>query len=191
MCKTYSMARRTLESELADIVNLSVLKEQVSLKELHSRVTKETNNQTKRSLEQKVIALKILVLNNMKYEQTGKEVGVTRKTLWLWWKQYGNMIAKTNPVEEVAIALENDLAGVISNFYASTRKSLKKLDALVDKADTVRQIYPVVEVLKATMEIIKLDIEKKNADGKVQGADFFMNVHQMMVNNIYGDGDKD
>jgi transposase-like protein len=171
--------------KLNEIANLSVLKEKLTLQELHKRVVRVTNLKKTRSSEQKIIALKILILNEMRYEQTAKEVGVTRKTLWAWWKQYGEMMEVSKPSEEIAQAIENDMASLMFDVYASARKTIKKLDTLVDKTDNAKQIYPVVEALRATTEFIKIDMEKnKNGGGQVQGTDFFMNIYNTMINNL-------
>lgn len=178
------MARRKIIPDKSEVNKLAISKEQLSLKELHDRVIKETNNKKGRTLEQKIIALKILKLNNMKYTLTSGQVGVTKKTLWLWWQQYGETITISEPEYYIAETVENDLALLMKDAYNSVRKSIKKLDQLVDQATSVRHIYPVVEALRACIEVIKLD-KQNNGDGDKED-DFFGNVYKMMT----GDGNK-
>ena len=172
------MARRKIKPDKSEVNKLTISKEQLSLKELLHRVKKEPNPRKERSLEQKIIALKILQLNNMQYTRTSEQVCVTRKTLHAWWLQYGEMITIAEPEYYIAETVENDLAVLMKDAYSSARKSIKKIDQLVDKTDTPRQIYVVVEALNSSIEIIKLD--HKEGDGLRPGS-FFKDLMDLIV----------
>jgi len=159
----------------------------LSIAEIHRRLDKREKGK-RFNLEQKVLILKLLQLNEMSYTKTSQEVGMRRETL------YGDVVFTAEPDYAIAKRIETDIAIAqgqsLKEWYDLLDKSAKKLGALVDNATGTRSIYAIVEAVKASTEVIKLNKELSDT-GKVPGADFFMNVHQMMVNNIYGDGNED
>jgi transposase-like protein len=185
------MAERKSE-DLIELNKLQVFRETHTLTELHKMVTRVTNNQEKRSLEQKIIALKILMLNDMQYKKTAEETGVTKKTLWLWWKQYGNMMTVVNPSEEIAIQLENNLAGLMNDVYECSRVVAKKMKELAEKANSVKDLRSVSDSLRAYAELIKIENQgKAGAGGEGQVNNFYTQINEMMVQNQFkNDGDK-
>lgn len=186
------MARSKVVPDLIELNNLSVFKDTLSLTQLTDRVEIPSNKNINRSLEQKIIALKILMLNDMKYTMTGKVVGVTKETLASWWRTYGVMMTKTNPSQEIAQQVENDLAGLMSEIYTASRDLVKKMSMVADKASAVKDLYPMAEVFKSYSALIIKEIEsKKTGDGKIPGGDWYMNIHNMMIKNTYGDGNED
>lgn len=188
LIKRIPMPRRKATFDKSEISNLPLLKEQLCLKVLLQRVEKDGTFKKERSLEQKIIALKILILNMMQWTLTARQCNVDRKTLYSWWKQYGELITQSKPEQQIAEAIENDLAILMRDVYTSARKTIKKLDSLVDKADTVRQMYPVSEALRVLIEIIKMDIEL-NKSKKIKGNEFNMGIFNQMITNQYGNTD--
>lgn len=183
------MARSKVEFSKAEVMSLPVMKEQLSLKMLLDRVKIDANKRKERSLEQKIIAVKILILNDMQYSRTCEQVSINRKTLYRWWEQYGELIENITPDYEVATMVENDLALLMQDAYDSARKTIKKLNKLVDKADTPRQIYPVVEALRSVTEVVKVGIEKdKEGDGGDRGGGFFKDLMELSIHMSKKDG---
>ena len=188
------MARKKNKEDLSTIANLPILNENSSVELLLKRVKNGERKNKEKTTEQKLIILKILALNSMQWSLTATQVGIDRKTLRNWWGMYGELINEAEPKGSLVQEIINDVAVAqglsLIEWYELLDKSAKKLGILVDNAIGTRSIYAIVEAVKASTEVIKLNKELSDT-GKVQDADFFMNVHQMMVNNIYGDGNKD
>jgi transposase-like protein len=183
------MPRKKSIADLASMSSLPILNEDASIQSLLNRVQKEQNRQVDRSPEQKIIALKILVLNLMQWTTTARQVGVDRKTLHKWWEQYGELIKKTDPEKEIVQTIENDVAiargDSLKEWYGLLDDSAKKLRELVNQSTGSRSIYPIVEAVKAATEVIKTDKEV-NSPGGAGGLDFYTNVYNTMINNTYG-----
>ena len=147
-------------------------------------------------MEQIVIILKILQLNGLNYSQTLEDCNnvITRSGLVYWVKKYGPQVLSTTPVEDIAQRIETDIA-VIKNevqteAYLLIKNNLKRMNAICQDVTGVRGIYALAEAIRATAEVIKMEKELSDL-GKPKGSDFFMNIHNMMVNNTYGiDGNK-
>lgn len=186
------MARSKVVPDLTEVNNLAVFRANLSLTELRNRVVIPTNKKENRSLEQKIIALKILMLNNMKYTETGRIVGVTKETLASWWRTYGNMLQVINPSEEIAIQLENNLAGLMNDVYECSRVVAKKMKELAEKANSVKDLRSVSDSLRAYAELIKIENQGKvGAGGEGQVNNFYTQINEMMVQNQFkNDGDK-
>ena len=186
------MAERKSE-DLIELNKLAVYRENLSLTELKERVIKVTNSKMNRSLEQKIIALKILMLNDMKYTETGIMVGVTKHTMLNWWKQYGNMMTVVNPSEEIAIQLENNLAGLMNDVYDCSRVVARKMKELAEKANSIKDLRSVSDSLRAYAELIKIENQGKGgAGGEGQVNNFYTQINEMMVQNQFkSNGDKD
>lgn len=188
------MPRRKVIPINSDIITLPILEEQLSLKVLLHRVKKESNPRKERSLEQKIIALKILVLNNMQWSATAKQVGVDRKTIHNWWVQYGELIKKTEPEKQIVKAIATDVAiargDSMREWYDLLEDSAKKLRKLVNESTGTRSIYAIVEAVKASAEVIKTDNEV-NGKEKDKGNEFYTNIFNTIIENKYGkDGNK-
>jgi hypothetical protein len=185
------MPRRKEEINESIIAKFSVVKENLTLNELLRRVQKEHNIKKKRSLEQKIIALKILQLNNMQYSLTGRQVGVTRKTLMLWWKQYGEMIKIVQPEHAVLEAVITDVvinqSNTIKKAYKVIDDSLDKIGILIEKARGTKSIYAISKALISISEIIKTinGIEK---DGGGKANNYYTDIWNMMIKNAVNNG---
>lgn len=186
------MPRKNSKEDRSAIAILPILNEDVSLQLLLKRVQKPDNKRDDRSPEQKIIALKILILNMMQWTLTARQCFVNRRTLHKWWNLYGDLIKKTEPEKDLIKNITTDVAVAqgesLKEWYELLDKSAKKLGLLVDSATGTRSIYAIVEAVKASTEVIKLNKELSDS-GKVQGADFFMGIHNLMIQNIYGNED--
>ena len=176
--------------DISELTKLSVFNETLGLQELHARVIRVTKKKQPRSLEQKIIALKILILNNMRYDLTENETGVTRKTLWTWWKEYGPMMKATVPSRQIAQELEDNRAGLINDVYENSRVIAKKIRELAEKTTDIRQLKAINESFKNYTEyLLKAEGQTGGGDGQVNN--FYTNINEMMVQNqIKPNGDK-
>jgi DNA-binding XRE family transcriptional regulator len=148
------------------------------------------------NIEQKLLVLKLLQLNEMDYTQTAKQVGIVRQTISVWEKQYGAVMFNSKPAVMLAEKIENDLAVIqrdtMKNTYRTINLGLNKCQELIGKATSPRQLYAVKEAILASVEVIK--VEKLILPDQPQKNDFFMQIHNLMINNyphLKDNGNKD
>lgn len=175
------MSRRKIIPEAEDIKSLVEITSNKPLNTLLNWVKKELNSRKGHTLEQQIVILKILQLNNMRYSVTSEQTGVSRKTLYRWWRQHGDILKESEPEYVIAQSVENELASLKSDTYKSLRKSIKKMDELVEKTSTPRHIYAVKEALIAEIEVLKLNNEVNDSDEKEDT--FFSDIYKMMMDD--------
>jgi hypothetical protein len=138
------------------------------------------------SLDQKVMIMKLLQLSGMDYMEISKETGVSRTTFYQWKMELGDTVFTSEPGARIAEKLETDLAilqtDTMRKAYGVINNTFNKMDELISKARSVRDIYPLAEALKACVEIIK--IEKLNLPEQPKVNNYFMQIHEFMVNNL-------
>jgi len=188
------MARKKNKEDLSAIANLPILNEDSSVELLLKRVKNGERMGKEKTTEQKLIILKILALNSMQWTLTANQVGIDRKTLRNWWGMYGELINEAEPIGPLVQEITNEVTiarGLsLKEWYGLMDDSAKKLREHVNQSKGTRSIYAIVEAVRASTEVIKLEKEMSST-GEVPGGDFFMGIHNMMVKNIYGDGNKD
>ena len=177
------------------IKNIAEKCKNLSIEELKKKLlSRTTRNPKPPTLEQKVLILKLLQLNDMKYRETEKMVNVSRQTIAKWVRDIGPIVFTSEPEKIVAKEIETSLAVIqgdtLKKAYRMLNFGLDKLHDLASQATGTRGIYAVAEAIRATTEVIKIEKDLGDA-GKVQGTEFFMNVHNLMIQNKYGNGNSD
>jgi hypothetical protein len=180
----------------------------IQTQKINERIKKYSKDQIKKKLEgrrnrvftteQKLLILKLLQLNDMDYTQTVKDASMSsRPAIYKWEKEYGKLVFAHDPgvVTKAIEKIETDLAvlqaDTMRKTYRTINKGLDKMDELIDKTTSPRQIYAIKEAILASVEVIK--VEKFNLPEQPKVNNYFMAIHELMVNNLphVKNGDKD
>lgn len=145
----------------SEIAILNKTNEHLDRKMLLHCIQKETSKKRERSLEQKIMILKLLQVNEMNYKHTSDLIGVSRKALNKWWGQYGEILKESEPEYVIAQTVENNLAQLMDDTYNETRKAIKKMGQLIEKTDNPRHIYAVKEAVSSMVEVLKLNKQEE------------------------------
>ena len=115
----------------------------------------EKNPDGKRTLAYKVSILDILRRNNYNYWATQKETGVPQNTLRYWQHKHGPTIdealsqdvAMAEVVVDSLVSMETELNKFTSHAVRTKMKALKKIDAMIAREKSTRNLIEVVKVL--------------------------------------------
>jgi hypothetical protein len=138
------------------------------------------------TLEQKILALKLLQLNSMDFSMTERQIGVTRKSLYRWQQALGTVAFEAEPEYRIAEKIETSLAMIKSNVltksYNSLSNGIDKIDTLIASANSIKNMHAVTEGVLAIVEVLK--IEKETVPDQPKANNFFMDIHNLMMANI-------
>ena len=138
------------------------------------------------TLEQKILILKYLQLTDMDHTKTSRDLKVSRPIMYKWIEEFGETVFEAEPEARISQKLETDLDILRQNAiilsYQTINATLSKFNELIEKATTPRQIHSVTEAMLATVEFIKT--EKEKVPEKPVVNDFYMEIHNLMMNNI-------
>ena len=172
-----------------ELISTAKKYQDLSIAEIKKQLS--TRQGRKFSTEQKILILKLLQYNGMNYAGTSKEAGVRRETLYKWVKIYGEFIFTVGPEYRKAQDLETSLATLraitMRKAYNATDKALDKLNDLISLAMTPKDIHAVSEALRSAVEVIKVLLPETQQQDEIKPDSFFMNVHNMMIKNQYGE----
>lgn len=158
------MGRKNMNPGIADIKSLMRITENKSLNVLLDCIKKASSNKRERSLEQKIMILKVLQLNDMQYTRTSEETGVSRKALYEWWNKYGETVTIAEPDYYIAETVENNLAQLMDDTFTEARKAIKKMGELIEKTDNPKHLYPVNAAVLTMVDVLKLNKEEPGAN---------------------------
>jgi hypothetical protein len=139
------------------------------------------------SLEQKLLALKLLQLNSMDYSTTERQIKITRHTLYTWQKQLGDAAFEAEPEYRIAEKIETNLAMIkhdmLVNGYSTMNETINKIKVVIGTASTIKHMHSLAEGLLALAEVMKNEKEIVPDQPKASN-NFFMQIHEAMMLNI-------
>jgi hypothetical protein len=154
----------------------------LSMDEIRNRI-KRCKPSRRPSIEKKMLVLKLLSLSGMHYTEVSRDLKISRRSLYDWQDQFGELVKTAEPEARAAEIIETSLAKITSKVmlraYNNTDDMLEILSKLAKGANSIRHIHAIAEALQVTIEVIKL--EKKGEIPPEKGGTFFQNIFNQMI----------